>query len=300
MFRSLLVPLDGSPFGEHALPLALLIASRAGARLDVVHVHEPGADRLLTYYTLDPRVREAEQAYLDGIARRLTAAAPVEVRPLLLGGEPVAALQEHAAAAKTDLVVLATHGRGPLSRFWIGSVADALVRTAAPPVLLVRPQDAAIDLAHLPVLKKVLVPLDGSELAEHALDPAVAVGRLTGAEFTLFQAVEAPAFTEFSPNGPGQGGRREARGDEPAMQAEAYLQVVARRLREHSVPARICLRSGKPAAAAILDQARSMGADLIALETHGRGGLPRLVLGSVADKVVRGSLAPVLVHRSAR
>ena len=74
--------------------------------------------------------------------------------------------------------MMTTHGHGPLSRFWLGSVADEMVRRATTPILLVRPHEKAIDLAAEPVLRHILIPLDGSALAEQVLGPAAALGSL--------------------------------------------------------------------------------------------------------------------------
>ena len=139
MYRSLLVPLDGSAFAEHALPLALSIARRAGASVNVVQVHVPFtplyADSMSPgTYEAEAKVLEQERAYLDGIAKRLASISSVPVTSALLEGEVVAeTLNGHAAAAEADLIVMTTHGRGPLSRFWLGSVADEMVRRATTP-----------------------------------------------------------------------------------------------------------------------------------------------------------------------
>jgi len=172
MYRSLLVPLDGSAFAEQALPFALSIARRAGATINLVRVHVPyaymSAEGVTPWsYQWDTEIREHERAYLDGISKRLTAAQSVPVTYRLLEGPVVAeVIQHHATATGADLIVMTTHGRGPLSRFWMGSVADELVRRATTPVLLVRPQETAVDLAADRVLKHILIPLDGSTLSE--------------------------------------------------------------------------------------------------------------------------------------
>src|SRR4051794_18528227 len=122
-YRSLLVPLDGEPFGEHALPLALGIARRAGARVRVVHVHRPLESTFQpdgVYYDsrLDTYLRRRQQAYLDDLIRRLAKVTSVPVTPVFMEGREVADSLCAAAGAGADLVVMATHGRGPLGRFW--------------------------------------------------------------------------------------------------------------------------------------------------------------------------------------
>jgi nucleotide-binding universal stress UspA family protein len=301
MYRSLLVPLDGSPFGEQALPLALSIARHAKASVQLVHVHVP----LATLYAgprgglenaREPLVRSQEQSYLEQIVKRLTAVASVPVTAALLDGTVPDVLHEHAATVEGGLIVMTTHGRGPLSRFWLGSVADNLIRRSALPVLLVHPQNEPPDLAEPPVLRHVLIPLDGSPLAEQILEPVVALGRLMNADYLLLRALEPLQLVGHDALGYGvvpdlgEPGPR-------VEEAQIYLDRVAERLREQGLTVRSRVLAGSLAASAILDEADGQAMNLIALATHGRHGLARLLLGSVADKVIRGASIPVLTFR---
>jgi nucleotide-binding universal stress UspA family protein len=298
MYRSLLVPLDGSPTGEHALPAALGIARRARASLQVASVHVPaiGAFRGTEPAwdnQVDTAIREKEQAYLEGVVKRLEAAG-VGVSSALLDGPIATALHEQATTVGADLIVMTTHGRGPLTRFWLGSVADSLIRQATMPVLVVRPHHGAADLNAPAAWAHVLIPLDGSERAESILEPAIALGTLMDADYTLMLAIEPIIVGELSAVG--------ASFDPDFLEsvqkdAQSYLDQVAARLRTRSLRVDTRVVFSLPAAAAILEEAAVKPGTLIALETHGRGGLGRLLLGSVADKVLRGASAPVLVHR---
>ena len=298
-YRSLLVPVDGEPFGEHALPLALGIARRAGTEVRVVHVHCPvqsayRPDRLYYDGGLDAWVRRRRQAYLDDLVRRLAKVTSVRVTPVYMEGREVAASLCAAASAGTDLVVMATRGRGPLGRFWFGSAADVLLRRLSVPLLLVRGSDAPADLTGDPLVRHVLIPLDGSPFAEQILEPGVTLGTLMGADHTLLQVLR-PA-TDHSA---GFGGSLEwPPRDQQHAEASAYLRRVVERRggRTLRVHART-VRDERPTAQAILRYARTHDADLIALATRGRGGLARLFRGSVADRVVRGASVPVLVFR---
>src|SRR5262249_50197760 len=143
MFLSLLVPLDGSPFGEQALPLALSIARRAGATIHLVHVHNPVAEpyhpSIPPLPAKDPltlQVERDQNAYLEATAARLRRAASVPVHPVLIKGEVVPMLRATATSMEADLVIMTTHGRGVLGRFWLGSVADNLMRELPVPLLL--------------------------------------------------------------------------------------------------------------------------------------------------------------------
>lgn len=304
MYRSLLVPLDGSMFGEHALPLALSIARRAHASLQVVHVHVPPAPMYVEGMavledTSDGEARERERAYLDEVIKRLAAVSTAPASAALLEGPIADALHEHAVATGVDLVVLTTHGRGPLARFWLGSVADELVRRLPMPLLLVRPQEEAPDPAKEQVLQHVLIPLDGTALAEQILEPAVALGTVMQADYTLLRVLNPLATAGHDPAGYPISGLVPEALKQVQTEAEAYLERTAKRLRAQSLRVRTRVVVGSHPAVAILDEASANPIDLIALETHGRRGLNRLLLGSVADKVLRGSPTPVLVHRPA-
>jgi nucleotide-binding universal stress UspA family protein len=310
MLRSILVPLDGSPFGEHALPLALGIARRAGAELQLLHVHPPVAiasaeGPVLVTDQIDAEIKQQEHAYLDDVRRRLAAVGAVPAHPVLLEGEIVPTLRGAVTSLGADLVVLTTHGRGALARFWLGSVADELVRDSSVPLLLVRPADHPADLADEPALRHLLLPLDGSPLAEQILEPAITLGTLMDADYTLLRVLKPvlPVRYQVSGNNMAQMADSIIRQidqiqQELQRQAQDYLDgVVRERFRPQSLPVQTRVVGDHQPAAAILQEARGRGCDCVALETHGRRGLSRLFLGSVADKVVRGSPVPVLVHR---
>jgi len=293
MFRTILVPLDGSRFAEQALPWALCLARRAGAALDLVRGHvlyaltQPAA----AWAPFDPVAeadsKQEERAYLDTIARCLTAAAPVEVRKTLVDGLETEGVRRRVQDGRADLVVMATHGRGPLGRFFLGSVADEVVRETSVPVLLVRPRGAGPDLLAGPAATNVLVPLDGSRLAEQVLGPAAELARLLLVPCTLLRVLE-PFGIAAGPAPP-----EEAR----FAAAHAYLETVGDRLRGQGAPVQTRVAVAAHAARAIRSEARAQEGTVIALATHGRSGVPRVLLGSVADKVLRTAPGPVLIYR---
>src|SRR5262245_4094757 len=176
MFHTILVPLDGSAFAEQALPWALCLADRAGARLCLVHVHALYGGHVDTPHcwapydpALDAQCKQQEQLYLDATAKWLAAASPVPIVTAMVEGIRSDALLEHIRHCQADLVVMATHGRGVLGRVFLGGVADELLREACVPLLLIHPREPVPGWLPEPVLKRVLVPLDGSALAEKAL-----------------------------------------------------------------------------------------------------------------------------------
>jgi nucleotide-binding universal stress UspA family protein len=314
MVKTILVPLDGSTFGEHALPLALAIGRRAGAKLQLLRVQPPLGSIYAEFALvaaketladqMRARLRAADQSYLNGLLQRLGDPGRVSIAPSTAEGEIADAIRSVAVTAGADLVVMTTHGRGPLGRFWLGSVADQLVRLLPMPVLLVPPKEDTPNLTQESSLKHILLPLDGTKLAEQILPSAMALAHLMAARITLVRAVK-PAYGWGYPVEGGildefAAGLVEAIGKEENRQrqeAEQYLHQVADRLRSESTP--VCTRVlfEEQPGPAILRLAQELAADLIALETHGRRGLGRMILGSVADKVVRAARLPVLLHR---
>jgi nucleotide-binding universal stress UspA family protein len=305
VFRKLLVPLDGTPGSEHALPWALAIAERAGATLTLAHVHHPAPPvytgmEVTGDLAVDQTLRQSGLDYLVRLAGQLRAVSTVQVSWQQPEGSPADELCRYAADNGIDLVVMTTHARGPVARFLLGSVADEFVRKAERPTLLIRPaSEQAPDLSSRPSVAGVWVPLDGSELAEQVLEPATALARLMGAGLKLIAVAEVPEgkghaqaeLVDYTPAVPGH-----VAPEAGSRNALRYLRGVAERLRGSVSDLSERVVVDHPIAQAILNEVRSQPHALIALATHGRG-LTRLVLGSVATEVIRHASCPVLVYR---
>src|SRR5689334_5506629 len=164
MQRRIVVPLDGSPFGEQALPLAVELAKQQRADLELVHV----LDALPPYLVqgappidpaFDAEVGRDRQRYLERVAERLRTTAPVNVTCLTLQGTDVGAtLAAHLAERHADLAVLATHGRGGVNRLWLGSVAMDLVQQSSTSVLLVRAGESGQPEDMVATPRRILIP----------------------------------------------------------------------------------------------------------------------------------------------
>jgi nucleotide-binding universal stress UspA family protein len=212
-------------------------------------------------------------------------------------GDPAEEILIAASLPETAAIVIATHGRGGLKRLMLGSVADRVMRESACPVLIVSPRGysaAAADTASGVALGHLLVPLDGSALAEAALPEAVRLAEATGADVTL---VRVEQWLTATVAGEGYASNLPQFEDEIAQAAYRYLDQVRAGLPCTITTDRTVLR-GTPAECliAFVEQKR---ADLIVMTTHGRGGVRRLVLGSVADRLARSGLPVLLVPASA-
>lgn len=300
-YRTILVPVDGTHFGEHALPFALGIARRTRAEVRVVLVHRPYRSSfpidLLHEPGLPIRQRRERTRYLDDLLRRVKKVTSVRVTPVFLEGEDVAAvLSEYANDELTDLVVMATHGRGPLSRLWSESTAAPLMRRLSTPILFVRGYDAPVDLTGDPQIRNLVIPLDGSNGAESALEPALVLGSESGASHTLLRIDQMGLD---SPIGDlcarfGQSGFHARR-----TEAWKYLGELENRMKEDaaSIQSEV-IQDERPVARAILDYCRKHDADMIAMSPRNRRGLARVFTNSVTDRVVRDATVPVLVCRA--
>jgi nucleotide-binding universal stress UspA family protein len=296
--RTILVPLDGSTFAEQALPLAVSLAGSTRSRIVLVLVQDIPLwpDELARSETVMAmrRILHAEdEAYLRTIQQRYQrpeqvidiVTLPGELRQV---GETLSLFTQEAGVS---LVVLATHGRGGVKRAWLGSVADYLVRHVHVPVVLTRP-----GCAPAPEAGRILVPLDGSPLAETALEEACTIAAGSQQEVTLVQVVP-PVMRTISALEVAYAGFDEELTSMHRAAAEDYLDDVEERVRARGLRCTGLTVLGPNVAEAILELARPGPVALIAIATHGRGGVRRLVLGSIADKIVRAAEVPVLVYR---
>jgi nucleotide-binding universal stress UspA family protein len=261
--KTLLVPLDGSPLAEQAVPVAAMLAKGTGGRVHLV--------------TVAPAL--AGPAYLPRIAEALSGDG-IRTSTALLEGAVAPTLAAYVEKHEVDLVVMTTHGRGGVSRLWLGSVADQLLRRSTAPVLLLR-----ADVAIPPTgFQCIIVGLDGSPESEAALRPALALAGTTPRSRIVLVQVVAPLIPELD-----------------TRPATAALDHLAHRVRLRGIQATARVMTGNNTAERIHQLAHSTEADLIVVGICATGGIERLALGSVADKVVRGAdRAVVVVPRTAR
>jgi nucleotide-binding universal stress UspA family protein len=305
MFTRIAVPLDGSALGAAALPYAVSLTRLGGGSLVLLHVHRPYMPgqslEALPQYRFQSIVRfddeqdreatRAEDEHFAGLAQRLSAEHGIEVTSCVLRGEVTDALATHTEAVGADLIVMSTHGYEGAWRSRMQSIADALVRRSRIPVLLLRPSPGAAPPEPRSIdFRRILVPVDGSPFSESILDPVTAFAGLVGARPTLITVLPSAAAAEPSQWLP-------ATAERPWKQPDEYLDDLADRFPVNLPIPETRVIHGDDAAAAILEEARTGEFGLIAMATHGRGGVRHMLVGSVADQVIRGTSVPVLVRR---
>jgi nucleotide-binding universal stress UspA family protein len=295
------VPVDRSRLSEQALPIALAIAQRAGSKVRLVLVHQALSPLLIleppqVYTRTRLAIQTSENEYLKALASRSRKQLGRALSSAALKGPVASTLAEYIRDVGADLVVMTTHGRGGVRRAWLGSVTDQLIRTLDVPVLAVRAREGAAQGETVSV-PEILVPLDGSPLAEAVLKPMAALARIWDAKVSLVQIVQ-PVLLSTDPALPFPSGYDEQLTGIQRDAAQDYLRDIAERLRQQGIDAFGVAVIGGGIADTIHDLARPDRVGLVALSTHGRGGARRLALGSVADKLVRAAEVPVLVVRS--
>lgn len=291
MLKTILLPLDGSPLAERARSYAAVLARRSGASITLVQ-----AVQAYTPLGMDPseaqvEVTQCAEEYLNAAAERLGADG-LKTDTHVYYDEPIPAILDAAGRQHADLIVMSTHGRGGIARMLYGSVADQVLRRSTIPVLVVPsivehawPTDGTLSL---------LVPLDGSELAEEALPTVALLSDAFSVRLTLLRVVQPTISTLYGP------GQAYVPFDEELEVAAAkrYLELEAGRLSARGHDVKTLVAVGEPTRV-IGDVTRDLRIDLVAMATHGKSGLSRLILGSVATATLRHTTAPLLLVRPA-
>jgi nucleotide-binding universal stress UspA family protein len=296
----ILVPLDRSELGECGLAHAVALAGQTDAVLRLVHVWTPryamaGDFAVTPPVLINDAERLAGERYIETsvLAIRQSTALPVEGH--LLEGMPTDAILGDVHTWRPDIIVMSSHGRTGWSRAWLGSVADALIRLAQVPVLLVRPMHADGRRRDSGLARSLLVPLDGGDAAECVL-PALALVSAPEARVTLL-AVVRPVVPRYMPAGVLADTINESAMTDLYDAERSYLDAVVPRLRARLPAAQVDTRieTSDVAARAILEA--SAGFDLVAVCTRTRAGPRRLLHGGTLDKLLRGTDTNLLVVR---
>jgi nucleotide-binding universal stress UspA family protein len=291
MFSKILVPLDGSAMAERALSLAERFVAEGEGRLILLRVVPYftvlAADPLL-YEEMNRMGEDEALAYLRVIRNDLPDPGLADI--VCQVGSAADSILQYSKENDVDLIVMSSHGRSGLNRWVYGSVAERIMSQAPCPTLIINSRLASQE----PAPKRILVPLDGSELAEKAIQPALNLAQTLDAQLYLLSvttsgevrietAARAEAFADIESG--------------EAMKGQDYLQALSENLDYEGVQYDVKIASGT-VAEAIIEYAAEHGMELIVMSSHGRTGLKRWVYGSVAEKVLRSACCATMIVRS--
>jgi nucleotide-binding universal stress UspA family protein len=300
MFRTILIPLDRSTLAEEAIGPAAAIARAANATLDLVLVHEPPTFTGGRDAPVLPSYIEEDDRYLASTAAELYRGAGVAAMHAVVEGRPAEAICARANAANADLIVMTSHGRTGFNRVWLGSVADAVVRHATVPVLMLRPSAHTDTGAAIPqAITRILVPIDASPESQEIQESATELARCTGARLVLLHVVTPVPVLLSEVTVPLVYPPTVVDDAATALQVEEAHEMmasVAKAWRRAGATVETAVLLSGHTAGAIIDYARGHRIDALAMSTHGRGA-SRMLVGSVADKIRRACDMPVMLYR---
>ena len=298
MYKVIMVPTDGSGFDREAIRVALRMAERSGAKIRLVRVLATGSFFGMAAATEGTAVaaeivrseRDTALGELYALAAECRVTSTADLTVDLHTGPVADVLEGYARRHDVDLIVISTHGRSGLSRLTLGSVTDSLIRHTTIPVLVVKPPTSYLNPQINEAFRHIVVPLDGSMLAEQILPRVMALATIEDAEITLLNVLIPRSHSQkdiVDPSLPWW--------DKDISVARQYLFGIAAKLRRNGIPVTTDIVIGENVPNTIGDFASRERADLIAIATHGRGGLARLIHGSVADAVMHSARMSMLV-----
>lgn len=293
------MPLDRSAIAEAALLPALALAERRRGEVRLLLVHQP-----LPFFGFSDAPTYSQQAsdeleYLQTISDEMLSST-VNPTTCVRKGDPVKMICREARESGSDLIVMSSHGRSGLSRAWLGSVTEGVVRQSPVPVLVVRPREGTTAHDHeRPSFEHILVTVDGSAFSDEIIPQAISLAASTGARITLLEIVQPVPWITPVTNIPYA--YTPSVHDDEIMEnlvaaAKLHLYGVEQRFAEQELEADTQVRVAAHVAQTIVDFVRTEKVDAITMATHGRGA-SRMLLGSVADKVLRSVDVPVLLYR---
>ncbi|HEY6366435.1 MAG TPA: universal stress protein [Candidatus Binatia bacterium] len=301
MYTRMLIPLDGSKLAENVLPYARTLAAALHCPIELLSVVDSmdfartaNAGHARDLDTIIEAVTRDSKQYLEGIARTFTGIAVTSVAEQGVADKVII---ERAAGDKETLIAMATRGRSGIHRWLMGSVAEKVLRGASNPLLLVRGNEEGKSDGEA-ALKSVVVPLDGSKLAESVLPRAIDLAKKLSLKIVLTRAYQIPLSAAYAGAEAPYIPNNDALLNLVREEAGNYLEAKVNELHQNGVEKVSSILMVGSGADEIIDLARGTPDNLIAMCTHGRSGVKRWALGSVTEKVVRHSGDPVLVVRA--
>lgn len=298
MYRTIMVPTEGTGFDREAIRVALRLATKTDAVIHLVRVMKassvigvvPGSDGVAVVSDSFSLTRDRELSALYLLAEECRELTTAKIVTALEDGPIPDVLKGYCARVSPDLIVISSHGRHGIARFSLGSVTDSLIRDAHVPVLVVKPERSYLNPRAAERFSQMIIPLDGSTLAEEILVPATRLAKLEQAEVILLQVLTAQDHHIGT-------SRSRAWWEEHLPMSHAYLNRIAAKLRLSGLEVLTEIVVGTSVADAITTFAKSRRAGLVAIATHGRSGLRRAVRGSVADELMRnGAMSLLVMH----
>ncbi len=295
MYERILVPLDGSSQAEIVLPYVCQMATRFRTEIMLVSVTEP----------LVPQPDQLHPSYLSHLVEQMQRdlrewdpKGEPKIQSKVLLGAPADEILMCAEQHKASMIVMASHGRSSRGPWILGNVAAKVLRATDKPIMLVRSAAKSDSLRRQRLIHKVLVPLDGSAIAEQALPHAEAVARTLGSKILLFHVFEP--MRKYAGGVTYRAMPDEVVNEENERRKQSglsYLNDISKKFEASGLSLSMEVTRGSPPDQ-ILDYAETHGIDLIAMSTHGRSGIGRWVFGSVTDKVLHSGDTAVLVVRA--
>jgi nucleotide-binding universal stress UspA family protein len=285
MWEKIIVPLDGSNLAELALPYAEELAAAFNSDVFLVYVSEPAEDQY----------RHMHQLYIEDVAKQIGKRIK-KVSPLVLSGKPASEIIGYAEKNDVGLIIMASHGRSGITPWSTGGVAGKVLHAAKIPLLLIKAAKPRQRKPGKRLINRILLPLDGSKAGEAAVHYVGELMSRLELEVILFGVVPAGQHIRTV------GGLDyilfpEQHLESVKAEAREYLDKAYQRLKKRKGKARIELRVGD-IAQEIIKFAEEGDVDLIAISSHGHSGIEKWVFGSIANKVVQASNAPVLLVRA--
>lgn len=296
MYKKILVPLDGSELSEAALPFTEKLAGSLGSELVLLYVCESSDDK--HHRMGESYLEKMIQILKNGVEKHLEkpGTQTIHIKSEILFGDPAEQIVDYAVKSDIDLVVMSTHGQSGIKRWTLGSVSEKVVRVINCPVALIRVHIPLKDIRKREIFNRVLVPLDGSIEAEQAVFCISEIAAKLKMEVILFQVLARgyPVVSTAGGGGYGLVMYSEQQIESDKVFTQNYLDRIGAQLKLQGVIVKTEIRFGN-AAEEIIKYAEELSVDLVAMSTHGRSGIRRWVLGSVAEKVLHEGSSRLLV-----
>ncbi len=297
MYEKILLPLDGSDLAQQAIPYAEKLAGRLGSQIKLVHVRDPHEDKYGNMHKFylqkiaDAMKKDTEQ-YAEEPGRD-----KIDIESIILAGDPAQEIVDYANKENVDLIVMSTHGRTGITRWALGSVADRVLRATRKPLALIRARNVPPNKFPKNIVNRILVTLDGSEQSEVVLPYVEELASRIKAEVALLHVLE-PNYYVYTVGGYNWDAYSEKQRKSMKAFYTDYLKDMAEKFQRRGIPTKYQVIFGI-VAEVIIDFPEKIHADFVAMSTHGRSGVSRWVLGSVAERVLRaGNTSLFLIRES--